>query len=224
MHPTTLILPGYHGSGPAHWQSWMQERLPGARRITGIDWEAPILSRWTKAVRRSILESSEPVWLVAHSFGCLTAVSAGTRLAGRIAGALLVAPADPQRFSPRGVRTGTRRNSRRSLAADLPFTPLPFPSLVVASRNDPWMRLEMVEHWAGLWGSAVIDIGEAGHINVDSGFGPWPQGLALLRALQSGRFQRPNVTPTPARSPSIRRPLSPTTMRSTAGCAITAGR
>lgn len=212
MHRTTLILPGYHGSGPAHWQTWMQERLPGARRVTGIDWEAPILSRWAKAVRRSILESSEPVWLVAHSFGCLTAVSAGTGLAGRIAGALLVAPADPQRFSPRGVRAGTRRNSRRSLAADLPFTPLPFPSLVVASRNDPWMRLETVEHWAGLWGSAVIDIGEAGHINVDSGFGPWPQGLALLRALQSGRFQRPDVTPTPARlsgfHPRVPRPAA----------------
>ncbi|TCT24151.1 serine hydrolase [Thiobaca trueperi] len=69
----------------------------------------------------------------------------------------------------------------------------------MASRNDPWMRLETVEHWAGLWGSVMIDIGDAGHINIDSGFGPWPQGLALLRALQSGRFQRRAVTPTPAR-------------------------
>ncbi len=208
MNQSTLILPGYHGSGPTHWQTWMQDRLPGARRVTGIDWESPILSQWAEAARRSILEAPGPVWLVAHSFGCLTAVTASRGLGERIAGALLVAPADPERFSPNGVRTGTRRNGQRSLAVDLPSAPLPFPSLVVASRNDPWMRLETVEHWAGLWGSAVIDIGDAGHINIDSGFGPWPQGLALLRALQSGRFQRRPVMPIPARraGPALRTP------------------
>lgn len=199
MNQTTLILPGFHGSGPAHWQSWMQDQLPGARRVAGIDWETPVLSHWSEAARRSILGSSDPVWLAAHSFGCLTALAASRGLGERIAGALLVAPADPERFSPRGVRAGPRRKDQLSLAADLPSAPLPFPSLVVASRNDPWMRLETIEHWAGLWGSAVLDIGDAGHINIDSGFGPWPQGLALLRALQSGRFQRRAVTPTPAR-------------------------
>ncbi|TCT19431.1 RBBP9/YdeN family alpha/beta hydrolase [Thiobaca trueperi] len=216
MSRTVLILPGYHGSGPTHWQTWMQDRLPGARRVTGIDWASPVLSQWAEAARRSILEAPGPVWLVAHSFGCLTAVTASRGLGERIAGALLVAPADPERFSPNGVRTGTRRNGQRSLAVDLPSTPLPFPSLVVASRNDPWMRLETIEHWAGLWGSAVIDIGDAGHINIDSGFGPWPQGLVLLRALQSGRFQRRPVMPIPARraGPALRTPR-PSTIHAT---------
>ena len=181
-----IIVPGWRDSGPGHWQSLWAERLPHARRVVQDDWITPTRSAWVSQLEKTVLAAPQPVVIVAHSLGCIATTHMGPEAAARVRGALLVAPADPQRFSPRGVRIGTRRNGRRSLAADLPFTPLPFPSLVVASRNDPWMRLETVEHWAGLWGSAMIDIGEAGHINVDSGFGPWPQGLALLRALQMG--------------------------------------
>lgn len=190
MAETTLILPGYQGSGPDHWQTWFEAQIPEARRVDGIDWERPILNDWVEAVRRAIQGAPHPVWLVAHSFGCLTAVAASQGFADRIAGALLVAPADPERFSRLGVRPAGRHGETRSLAACLPRARLPFPSLVVASCDDPWMRFDRVRHWAGIWGSALIDIGPAGHINVDSGFGPWPQGLRLYRALQAGRFQR----------------------------------
>lgn len=198
--PTVLVLPGYHGSGPAHWQSWLEGQLPSTRRVSGIDWERPVLADWSAAARRAIERSTGPLWLVAHSFGCLTAVSAAAGLdPGRIAGALLVAPADPERFSPHGVRPADRRDDPGSVADQLPRTALPFPSLVVASRNDPWMALARVGHWADCWGSALIDIGDAGHINIDSGFGPWPQGLALLAALQAGHFHQPHPAPTVSR-------------------------
>ena len=61
MQHTTLIVPGFHGSGPTHWQSWFEARLPDARRVIGIDWEAPVLARWAGAVRDAIDRAPGPV-------------------------------------------------------------------------------------------------------------------------------------------------------------------
>jgi hypothetical protein len=146
-------------------------------------------------VRREISRAPAPVWLVAHSFGCLAAVLAGTDKADRVAGALLVAPADPDRFSPAGldVGVGTATADDRPAITLTPYIPkaaLGFPSLVVASRDDPWMALPRVRHWAHLWGGQLVDVGNAGHINMESGYGPWPEGLELLRALQASQDDR----------------------------------
>lgn len=103
MRHTTLIVPGFHGSGPGHWQTWLEQRLPDARRVRGVDWEAPVLARWAAAVRREIDESAHAVWLVAHSFGCLAGAVAAADRPERVAGARLVTPADPARFGPLGL-------------------------------------------------------------------------------------------------------------------------
>lgn len=183
MQQTTLIVPGYHGSGPLHWQTWLQERLPGACRVRGIDWEAPILARWAGAVRDGIDAAPHAVWLVAHSFGCLASVVAAADRPDKVAGALLVAPADPRRFGPLGLRDAAAGDDE-SLAAWLPQAPLKCSSTVVASSDDPWVALDTASQWAECWGSRLLDIGKAGHINTDSGFGPWPDGLELLIAMQ----------------------------------------
>ncbi len=57
-----------------------------------------------------------------------------------------------------------------------PRDPLPFPSVVIASRNDPYGAFEVAEDNAAAWGSLFIDAGESGHLNADSGHGPWPEG------------------------------------------------
>lgn len=185
MSHTTLIVPGFQGSGPAHWQSWMETRLPDARRIAGVDWALPILARWANAVRDAIDSSPGPVWVVAHSFGCLAAVVAAADRPNRVAGLMLVAPADPDRFTPTGLRDAATYHEQDSVARWIPRDALPAPSLVIASTNDPWVRLSSAAYWADCWGSQFVDIGAAGHINVDSGHGPWPQGLALLQRLQA---------------------------------------
>ncbi|RKT47167.1 RBBP9/YdeN family alpha/beta hydrolase [Thiocapsa rosea] len=185
METTTLIIPGFRGSGPDHWQTWMEPLVSGARRVEQIDWDAPMLMTWADAVAVAIRGSSRPVWLVAHSFGCLAAITAAAGLSSRIAGALLVAPADPERFSLLGSKEAGRDDDLPSIAAHLPREALSFPSLVVASANDPWMSSAKVAEWARCWESVVVDIGRAGHINTESGFGPWPEGLDLLRMLQS---------------------------------------
>ncbi|MBU1365666.1 MAG: alpha/beta hydrolase [Gammaproteobacteria bacterium] len=183
MKQTVLIVPGYLGSGPAHWQSWMERQLPATRRVAGIDWQRPALGRWTDRVEAAIKRADGPVWLVAHSFGCLAAVMAAALRPERIGGALLVAPADPERFSAQGFRSG----DEGSIASWLYDIRLRCPSLLVASTNDPWLNFASAAYWADRWGSRLHSQGAAGHINVDSGFGPWPKGLAMLRALQSAQ-------------------------------------
>ena len=189
MRNTVLIVPGYHGSGPAHWQSWLETQLPEAERVQGIDWGAPVLDEWVHGIRRQIQATRGPVWLVAHSFGCLAAVSAGLPLADKVAGALLVAPADPERFSAVGPRGNGQEAP--SLSDALPRVALPFTSLLVASSNDPWLSMTSAVYWSECWASHLTHIGPAGHINTESGFGPWPEGLQLLANLRTARGHFP---------------------------------
>ena len=163
-----LVVPGRNGSGPDHWQSWMA-RLLGAHSVEQADWTQPDIDLWAAQVESAIRTQRAPVWLVAHSFGCLASVVAASREPERVAGALLVAPACPEKFG---------------ITARIPAAPLNFPAVLAASRNDPWMTYLSAEAWAGRWGVRLIDLGAVGHVNVDSGHGAWPDGIALFRDLQ----------------------------------------
>ena len=121
---------------------------------------------------------------MAHSFGCLASVVAAADRPDKVAGLMLVAPADPERFTPRGLRERDAAVMEPGLSDCLPCRLLPMPSLVVASSNDPWVRLTSAAFWADQWGSRLVEIGAAGHINVDSGHGPWPLGLRLFASLR----------------------------------------
>lgn len=162
---TTLIVPGINGSGPDHWQSWWQALEPRAIRVEQGEWAEPDLIKWSSRVADHLDQASSPVWIVAHSFGCLAAVVAASRNPNAVAGAFLVAPADPQKFAVEPL---------------LPKTSLPFPSLLVASSNDPWLKFMAAALWAERWGSRLVPIGAAGHVNVESGFGPWAEGRRLF--------------------------------------------
>ena len=201
MPATPLIVPGLHGSGPQHWQSWLETRVAGARRVQQADWERPALEVWAQAVGDEIDRAAGPVILVAHSFGCLAAVHAAASRQDRVAAALLVAPAEPERFSRHGLRGDAAAPGITDL---LPATRLGFPSLLVASSNDPWLSPRRAEWLAERWGSRLLCLGAVGHINVDSGFGPWPQGLALLESLRkrsAGEFTAPPAKPGAVEAP-----------------------
>lgn len=185
LQHSTLIVPGFHGSAPAHWQSWLETQLPDTRRVRGVDWEQPVLAKWANAVCDEIDTAPGPVWLVAHSFGCLASVLAAAHRPGRIAGLMLVAPADPERFTPTGLRDENSHPENGSVAGWIPRHPLGVPGIVVASTDDPWVRLSSAAYWANRWGCRLEEIGAAGHINTESGHGPWPRGLEILLALQA---------------------------------------
>ncbi len=172
---SVVIVPGWRNSGPGHWQSLWAARIAGAVRVEQEDWLQPHRSPWVASVEEAIAAAPHPVILVAHSLGCIASVHAVEQLrskaAGRIAGALFVAPADPE---------------RRALFEDftpVPANPLPFASIVAASSNDPYCPIRMASAYAKSWGSTFVRVPSAGHINVESGHGEWPLGWALLGAL-----------------------------------------
>ncbi len=160
-----LIAPGLHNSGPDHWQSRWQRLFPAFERIEQDDWEVPDLARWSARVDEVRQRDRRPTLVVAHSFGSLATVHSLARDPAGIAGVLLVAPADPDKFN---------------VASLLPQQPLPAPSIMVGSTNDPWMAAPRAELWARRWGSCFIDGGALGHINAESGLGDWLEGLEIL--------------------------------------------
>ncbi len=169
----TLIVPGWRNSGAGHWQTLWEQQLPGAERVQQDDWIQPRRAAWVGALTQALLARPGPVVLVAHSLGCIAVSLLPAPVQARVRGALLVAPADPE---------------RRAVLVD--FAPVPcgrlaYPSIVVASTNDPYCPARLAGAYARAWGSRLVKLADAGHVNVESGFGPWPQGLELLRALQA---------------------------------------
>ena len=167
-----LILPGWQNSGPAHWQTRWQA-LHGYQRVDQHDWMAPKRGDWIARLEDVILGLDGPVVLVAHSLGCiLTAAWAQvSRSTHRVQGALLVAPGDPERDELRAVLPSW---------APIVRDRLPFACTLVASRNDPYCAFDKAQSLAQSWGSRLVDLGDAGHINADSGLGDWPEGMLLL--------------------------------------------
>lgn len=169
--PRIIIVPGWRNSSPEHWQSLWAQTLPNVERVEQDDWLTPKREDWVRTLEDLILSRPEPVIVVAHSLGCITTTHLGAEAAARIRSALLVAPADPER--------------RAHLAdfAPVPYQSLPYRSVLVASSNDPYCPIRLAGAYARAWGSEFVRLQNAGHINVDSGYGPWPLGFALLQSL-----------------------------------------
>ena len=167
-----LIVPGYTNSGPDHWQSRWQKRLSTARRVEQEAWSKPVREDWTARFAAAVNEAEKPVVVIAHSLGVATALQALPECTNRIAGAFLVAPPEVNnpKIRPKHLMTfGPYRED-----------PLEFPSIVVASRNDPFGSFEHAGEMANAWGAMFIDAGDSGHINAESGHGPWPEGIMVF--------------------------------------------
>lgn len=160
-----LFIPGNSALDRSHWQARWQSRLSTARRLELDETDAADPSAWTTKVARAVNGAERPVVLVAHGAGVTAAVHAAGAFTTRVAGAFLVAPADP------AAETGAARGF-----GAFPEGPLPFPSLLVASRDDPNCDFARAEEFAADWGSLLIDAGNVGRIDVESGHGPWPEG------------------------------------------------
>jgi uncharacterized protein len=182
----TLILPGLHNSDPEHWQSRWEIGDETMERVIQDDWETPHCADWVARLDQALAYVETDTLLVAHSAGCaLVAHWAVGCQPGQVRGALLVAPSDPDAPSfPIGA-TGF---------APIPLLRLPFPSIVVASSNDPFVTVARAQTFATAWGSEFVMIGEAGHINTASGLGNWPEGLALLRNLREMQQSKSRAT------------------------------
>lgn len=172
-----LIVPGYTNSGPDHWQSRWEAKLSTARRVEQSEWSKPVCEVWVKAMAEAVNESIRPVVIVAHSLGVATAVQAVPYFGKPVAGAFFVAPPD--------VANASIRPKHLMTFGPYPRDPLPFPSIVIASRNDQFSSFEAAEDVASAWGSLFIDAGESGHINAESGHGAWPEGSLVFARFMS---------------------------------------
>ncbi|MDX3974433.1 alpha/beta hydrolase [Shinella sp.] len=185
----TLILPGLNGSPNDHWQRHWARDNPESRVVEQFDWTCPDRQSWLVQLERQVDMIGKDIWLVGHSLGCVLAAQfAESPLASRIRGALLVAPCDldtTETLHPCVVRFGA-----------MPAKRLPFPSLVVGSLNDPYMPVDRLRQTAKAWGSDLVDIGNAGHINIASGFGRWTAGYDFLELLKA-RTERAPFAATP---------------------------
>ena len=169
-----LIVPGLGGSGADHWQTRWEQKMSTARRVEQRDWEKPRRDEWVAAITAAIEASNRPAILVAHSLGAIAAIHASRDTAPRVKGAFLVAAPSEERLA--GVAE-----------ADPAFRPyprgkLPFSTVLVASRDDPYSNYADAEALARDWGAKLIDAGPSGHINAASGHGPWPEGLLQFAA------------------------------------------
>jgi hypothetical protein len=167
-----LILPGWQNSGPDHWQSrW--EALHGYRRVEQHDWMTPKRGDWMARLEEVVLGCDGPVVLVAHSLGCILTAAwvSHSQNSHRVKAAFLVAPGDADLDALHDALPSW---------SPVPMLALPFPSLLVGSRNDPYCSFDRSQAMASAWGSGFVDLGEAGHINAETGLGDWPKGHAWL--------------------------------------------
>lgn len=179
-HPHRVkLLPGWLNSDPGHWQSLWQQHY-GYARIEQADWEWPLRGDWMARLDECLLDdtglANAPALLVAHSLGCqlVAAWATHSRHTHRVLGALLVAPPDTERND-----MPAQLHNWRPIVRDK----LPFPATMVISSDDPYCAPESAARMAQDWGAAIVHIGPHGHINTESSLGLWPEGHALLQAL-----------------------------------------
>jgi predicted alpha/beta hydrolase family esterase len=135
------------------------------------DWNCPSRVRWTSRLDAAIKSCREPPVLVAHSLGVLAAVWWAASFDAPVHAALLVAPPDLTRtdLPPEVLAFGAPPSVR-----------LRFDAVLASSSNDPYCELGQSRGLAKAWGARFVDLGRAGHVNTDSGHGPWPDGERLL--------------------------------------------
>jgi uncharacterized protein len=176
MKPSNvLVLPGWHGSGPQHWQSRWEQRH-GYRRVDQHDWERPLRGDWLIRLEETVLGCGESPVLVAHGLGCIqvAAWSATSRHAARVKAALFVAPLDVERDELR---------ARLPTWSPIALDTLAFPSVLVAPTDDPCCDAERARLFAAAWGSQLVTQPAGRHLNADSHLASWPEGHVLLQDL-----------------------------------------
>jgi hypothetical protein len=176
MKYTILIIPGLGDSGEEHWQNYWLQHFETAQKVIQKDWDNPILADWLESLTAAIESVEGKIIIVAHSLSCsLISHWSKENKINKIAGALLVAPADVD--SPAHTPDEIRN------FAPIPLLKLEFPTIVVTSSNDPYISIERATFLAEKWGSSIVNIGDKGHLNSESKLGYWEEGQEILQSL-----------------------------------------
>lgn len=174
-----LILPGLGGGADTHWYHRWNTKLKTARIVEQKQWNTPLKDDWVETIVEAANAAEKPVFIVAHSLGAVALAHASARLVeANVVGAFIVAIPDLE--ASRHLIPETEN------FLPMPTAPLPFPSLQVASQNDLYCTYKRAEELSLDLGTFLVDAGEQGHINDESGHGPWPEGLMTLSKFLNG--------------------------------------
>lgn len=172
-----IILPGIGNSDEAHWQSYWEKNDHGMRRFSPASWHKPVLSDWMETLENEVSLCRTRPFLIAHSLACLLVAHWAFQTQHAIRGAFLVAvpnPANP--VFPKSA----------SSFAGFPQKKLPFPTLIVASTDDPYANANFSRTVADAWQAGCILLDEHGHISSSSQLGEWHEGNRYYEAFKAG--------------------------------------
>lgn len=175
---TYLILPGLGDSGPDHWQTYWLTKFPNAVKLVQDDWDEPKLDIWLDRLNETLDTIQSPVILIAHSLAVSLVLHWDKNRGSanhKVVGALLVSPTDVE--SDDHVPATIRH------FAPMPIHKLPFPAIVVASEDDPFVDMERAIYFGSKWGAELVNIGNNGHINSETKLAFWEEGQEILKKL-----------------------------------------
>ncbi|MDX2360169.1 MAG: alpha/beta hydrolase [Crocinitomicaceae bacterium] len=173
-----INIPGLHNSDENHWQTQLEQSDPlNFIRVHQENWDEPDCDTWINQIEGELkgFNHSELI-LIGHSIGCMSIVKWFEKFGHKIKGALLVAPSDSEKDNYPSYISGF---------VPIPRIKLPFPTIVVASTNDHVTSLQRAKEFAANWGSELIVLEDADHIETKSGFGNWPLSNELIKDLES---------------------------------------
>jgi hypothetical protein len=169
------VLPGWQGSGPGHWQLELAGELETAGRTVHWpelgDLDHPDLDVWLAGLRATLADLPADAYdVVAHSLGAVTWLHhvAAPGDAPRAARVLLVSPPSPRTtipeiaaFFPPPLDVDTVRRGADG-------------SVLVGGDDDPYLPEGIAAAYGLPLKIATTVIPGGGHLNVESGYGPWP--------------------------------------------------
>ena len=178
---TILFVPGLRDHVEDHWQTHLAREIAGSRTVPPLTQDRLSLRARVAALDAALHEIEGDVILAAHSAGVLMVAHWAQAPTRAIRAALLATPADVENPLPAGYPTLPELTANGWLP--IPRGPLPFPSRVIASRNDPLARFERTSSLAESWRANLLDAGDVGHLNPAAGFGRWPKAREHVESL-----------------------------------------
>ncbi|NOR57029.1 MAG: serine hydrolase family protein [Sulfurimonas sp.] len=176
MKQRVLLVHGWGGSDYPHWQSWLASEVAKDYGCVSFlklsDFEFPNKNTWKQELLKEI-ENFNPTVVICHSLAnTLWFHLCNEEKMSDVEKLFLVAPPS--------------LNSQIDEIEN--FFPIKAPKnlhakevLLVCSTNDPYMKLEEAKELQKELNVDMEILEDAGHINADSGFGPWPWMLDKLK-------------------------------------------